>query len=149
MFIPGPGKGAKPRTRGVAPLIQRPASATSRLNARYLAEHIPGAKLVELPGVDHVPWIGDAVPVLNEVEIFLTGGRGRHRGSALGIGIQALTRREREIVRMAIGGESAVTIGRRLFIGDRTVETHLANAYIKLGVASRVELVRRSEELGI
>jgi pimeloyl-ACP methyl ester carboxylesterase/DNA-binding CsgD family transcriptional regulator len=118
-------------------------------NARYLAEHIPGAKLVELPGIDHVPWVGDAEPVLSEVEIFLTGGRSRPRGSAFGIGAQALTRREREIVRMAIGGESAAAMGKRLFISDRTVETHLANAYIKLGIASRLELVRRAEELGI
>lgn len=40
---------------------------------RYLAEHIAGAKLVELPGNDHVPWIGGADSVLDEVEEFLTG----------------------------------------------------------------------------
>ncbi|HYT78407.1 MAG TPA: hypothetical protein VEQ37_03965 [Actinomycetota bacterium] len=26
---------------------------------RYIAEHIPGARFVELPGADHLPWIGD------------------------------------------------------------------------------------------
>jgi DNA-binding CsgD family transcriptional regulator len=36
-----------------------------------------------------------------------------------------------------------------LFIGERTVETHLANAYTKLGVASKLDLVRRASELGI
>jgi pimeloyl-ACP methyl ester carboxylesterase/DNA-binding CsgD family transcriptional regulator len=118
-------------------------------NARYLAERIPGARLVELPGVDHVPWVGDAEAVLREVEVFLTGTRTRPRGAAFGIGAQALTRREREVVRLAIEGESALAIARRLYISDRTVETHLANAYIKLGVASRVELARRAEALGI
>src|SRR5262249_21635884 len=27
--------------------------------ARYLAEHIAGAKYVEIPGIDHFPWVGD------------------------------------------------------------------------------------------
>jgi predicted ATPase/class 3 adenylate cyclase len=39
-------------------------------NGRYLAEHIPGARLVELPGSDHVPWIG-ADDVLAPVEKFV------------------------------------------------------------------------------
>jgi pimeloyl-ACP methyl ester carboxylesterase len=44
-------------------------------NARYMASRIPGAKLVELPGIDHMPWIGDNEPLLQEVEEFLTGER--------------------------------------------------------------------------
>lgn len=118
-------------------------------NARYLAERIPGARLVELPGVDHVPWVGEAEAVLKEIEIFLTGTRSRPRGAAHSIGTQALTRRESEIVRLAVAGETALAIGRRLFISERTAETHLANAYVKLGVASRLELARRADELGI
>ena len=42
---------------------------------RYLAEHVPGARFVELVGNDHMPWIGDSDAVLDEVEQFLTGGR--------------------------------------------------------------------------
>jgi hypothetical protein len=42
--------------------------------ARYMAKHIPAAKLVELPGEDHVPWFGDQDSILDEVEQFLTGG---------------------------------------------------------------------------
>jgi pimeloyl-ACP methyl ester carboxylesterase len=48
---------------------------TPREEAGYLAEHIPGARLVELPGADHLPWVGDPEPVLGEVEEFLTGVR--------------------------------------------------------------------------
>jgi len=44
-------------------------------NARYMALRIPGAKLVELPGVDHPPWFGDSEPMLDEIEEFLTGSR--------------------------------------------------------------------------
>src|SRR5205814_528251 len=40
--------------------------------ARYLAEHIPGARHVELPGVDHAIMAGDRDSVLNEIEQFLT-----------------------------------------------------------------------------
>jgi pimeloyl-ACP methyl ester carboxylesterase len=41
---------------------------------RWIASQIPGAKLVELPGNDHLPWVGDQNSVLDEVERFLTGG---------------------------------------------------------------------------
>jgi pimeloyl-ACP methyl ester carboxylesterase/DNA-binding winged helix-turn-helix (wHTH) protein len=44
---------------------------------RYVAERIPGAKYVELPGVDHLPFVGDQDAILDEVEEFLTGVRHR------------------------------------------------------------------------
>jgi class 3 adenylate cyclase len=44
-------------------------------HARYLAAHIPGAKLVELAGEDHLMYVGDSDAVLGEVEEFLTGTR--------------------------------------------------------------------------
>jgi class 3 adenylate cyclase len=43
--------------------------------SRYMAERIPGARLVELPGPDHLPWLSDADVVLGEIEEFLTGVR--------------------------------------------------------------------------
>ena len=42
---------------------------------RFMAELIPGARLVELPGEDHIPWLGDADALLDEIEEFLTGSR--------------------------------------------------------------------------
>ena len=42
---------------------------------RYLAEHIPGAKLVELAGEDHLWWVGDTEAIVNEIEEFVTGTR--------------------------------------------------------------------------
>jgi pimeloyl-ACP methyl ester carboxylesterase len=44
-------------------------------HARYLAQHIPQARLVELPGIDHMPWIGDSEAIVQEMEEFLTGAR--------------------------------------------------------------------------
>jgi len=43
--------------------------------SRYMADRIQGAKLVEVPGDDHLPWIGDQDEILDEVEEFLTGVR--------------------------------------------------------------------------
>jgi pimeloyl-ACP methyl ester carboxylesterase/DNA-binding winged helix-turn-helix (wHTH) protein len=42
---------------------------------RYVAERIPGARFVELPGQDHLPFVGDQDAILDEVEEFLTGVR--------------------------------------------------------------------------
>jgi class 3 adenylate cyclase len=42
---------------------------------RYLAAHIPGARYVELPGIDHVMWAGDVDRPADEIEEFLTGTR--------------------------------------------------------------------------
>ena len=59
-------------------VLHRVGDRTLPLEAgRYLAEHIPGARMVELPGEDHLPWIGDPDRVIEEIEEFLTGAR-RH-----------------------------------------------------------------------
>jgi class 3 adenylate cyclase len=44
--------------------------------ARYMEEKIPGAALVELPGADHLAWVGDQDGLLDEAEEFLVGSRG-------------------------------------------------------------------------
>ena len=64
-------------------------------------------------------------------------------------GPDALTRREREVAALAVQGRSARDIAKRLFISKRTAETHVANLYAKLGVASRVELIRRVAEFDL
>jgi class 3 adenylate cyclase/pimeloyl-ACP methyl ester carboxylesterase len=69
--------------RDVLPAIRVPTLVLHRLGdrvvpieaGRYLAEHIPDAKLVELEGVDHYPFVGDGDALLDEVEEFLTGSR--------------------------------------------------------------------------
>lgn len=57
-------------------ILHRTGDRLTRIEqAHYLAERIAGAKLVELPGIDHIPWLGDADALLNEIEEFLTGAR--------------------------------------------------------------------------
>ena len=43
--------------------------------SRYMARRIPGARLVELPGLDHVPFGDDADRIADEIEEFITGER--------------------------------------------------------------------------
>ena len=68
--------------RATLPAISVPTLVLHRVDdrivpvqhARYLAEHIPGARYVELPGADHLWWV-DGDDILDEVESFLTGAR--------------------------------------------------------------------------
>ncbi len=68
--------------RSILPSIRVPTLVVHRAGnrhhrvafGRYLADHIPDAKYVELPGADSFPFhAGDFTPVLDEVEEFLTG----------------------------------------------------------------------------
>jgi pimeloyl-ACP methyl ester carboxylesterase/class 3 adenylate cyclase len=69
--------------RQALPAIHAPTLVIHRRDDRivfspqvqYVADQIKGARLVELPGVDHVPFIGDADAILDEVEEFVTGAR--------------------------------------------------------------------------
>jgi class 3 adenylate cyclase len=68
---------------GILPCIRAPALILHREgdqhvrpgHARYLAERIPDARLVTLPGEDNEWFSGEVEPLLDEVEQFLTGIR--------------------------------------------------------------------------
>jgi class 3 adenylate cyclase len=70
-------------TRSVLPSITAPTLVivregdreVSTQESRWIAEQIPHAKYVELPGADHLSWTGDTDGLLDEVETFLTGVR--------------------------------------------------------------------------
>ncbi|HEY4276976.1 MAG TPA: LuxR family transcriptional regulator [Conexibacter sp.] len=65
-------------------------------------------------------------------------GRG---GRADGAGAAALSGREREVAQLAAGGDTNRAIAARLFLSEKTVESHLASAFVKLGVNRRGALV--------
>ena len=117
-------------------------------HARYLAQHIPDAAYIELSGSDHRPWLGDVDAIADEIEVFLTGRKSRPRRRT-SIGVDALSRREREVALLASRGETAQEIAERLLVSKRTVESHLVSIYAKLGVGSKTELIRRAAELGM
>jgi pimeloyl-ACP methyl ester carboxylesterase/class 3 adenylate cyclase len=65
--------------RPVLPSVRVPTLVLNRVDdhaqpiegARYFAEHIPGAKFVELPGDDALPQLGDSGAVIREIDAFL------------------------------------------------------------------------------
>jgi len=69
--------------RPIARSLQVPALVVHRAGdrliplaaGRALAEAIPGARLVELPGDDHPPWVGDIAALVAEIQQFITGAR--------------------------------------------------------------------------
>ena len=71
--------------RNVLPSIRVPSLVIHRTDdqclkveeGRFVAERIPGARFVEFPGNDHLPFVGDQDAILDEMEEFLTGVRHR------------------------------------------------------------------------
>jgi len=69
--------------RHVLPAVRVPTLILHSINdrvidigaSRYMAARIPGAKLVELHGIDHIPWGCDSDVIVDEIEEFLTGAR--------------------------------------------------------------------------
>jgi class 3 adenylate cyclase len=69
--------------REALPLVSQPTlilhraddDAVEPAQGRYLAEHIAGARYVELPGRDHAFYVGDTDTLLDQVEEFVTGQR--------------------------------------------------------------------------
>src|SRR5260370_36400324 len=69
--------------RSILPTIRVPTLVLQRKgdvyrnpgHAQYLAEQISSAKLVVLPGSDHLPYVGDGDVIVDEIQEFLTGVR--------------------------------------------------------------------------
>jgi DNA-binding NarL/FixJ family response regulator len=64
----------------------------------------------------------------------------------LGADIRALTNREREVAALVCRGLSNKTIAHQLSITEGTVKQYVHAIYVKLGVRSRYELIRRFAE---
>jgi DNA-binding CsgD family transcriptional regulator len=118
--------------------------------ARHLAEQIRGARLVELPGEDHVFFLGDQKPLLDALIAFLdvrvAGGalseriRELERRSAFGFGWNSLTPSEREVAALAANALTNAQIAERLRMSRHTVDGRLRRVFAKLDITSRVEL---------
>lgn len=87
---------------------------------------------------------GYAMGAEEAVDYALRPTPGRHRG----LDAAAMTPTERSVARLAAEGLTNAEIGARLFVSPRTVQTHLAHIFAKLGVASRRDLRRELARRG-
>jgi DNA-binding CsgD family transcriptional regulator len=122
------------RTAGAA------ASAIAhRLQASALAANNPLGAVSLADSEGEAAMAGGAISRLPASQL-LTG---------LGIPLSRLSNRQQEVVALVLQGLSAREIGTRLFISERTVETHLANVYERLDIHSRLELIQSHERVGL
>ena len=81
-------------------------------------------------------------------ELRRLGRRPRHRpapGDADAAGIASLSERERQVAELVADRRMNKEIAAELFLSEKTVESHLRNVFMKLGVGSRVEVARAVE----
>lgn len=95
--------------------------------------------------------VGDVATLLDAVRTVGEGGsfvdpyvvRRLLDRRAQGVGLSALTDREREVLALMAEGRANKTIGELLFLSNKTVETHVRNVFSKLGLGPEVEDDRR------
>jgi pimeloyl-ACP methyl ester carboxylesterase/DNA-binding CsgD family transcriptional regulator len=102
--------------------------------SRFMASHIGGAQLVELPGRSHLPYIGDIDALVEEVRRFL-GLRPLRRSAA-----PTLTKRQQEVAELVSRGLTNREIAERLSIDERSAEGHVERIRTRLGVRSRAQI---------
>jgi pimeloyl-ACP methyl ester carboxylesterase/DNA-binding CsgD family transcriptional regulator len=120
--------------------------------AKELAEGIPGARFLELPGIDHLMWAGDQDAIVDATRSFLEeAGVGSGSEPALpglvSAGELGLTRREREVLRLVARGLTNRQIAATLFISTKTAGVHVSNILAKMGVERRAEAAAVAERL--
>jgi pimeloyl-ACP methyl ester carboxylesterase len=101
--------------------------------ARALADGIPGAELVVLPGHSHLPWAGDSHELVSAIRRSL--GLRVARASAGG-----LTARQWEVAALVGDGFTNREIATRLGIDERSAEGHVERIRLRLGFRSRSQI---------
>jgi DNA-binding NarL/FixJ family response regulator len=82
-------------------------------------------------------WIDKEVPVGETFEEIALGQIEHVVTPLEGDAVESLTRREREILRLVAEGMTNEEIGKKIFISEKTVKTHLTNIFDKLKVNNR------------
>jgi pimeloyl-ACP methyl ester carboxylesterase/DNA-binding CsgD family transcriptional regulator len=102
--------------------------------SQLIASRIEGARLVQLPGRSHLPFIGDVDALVREIRRFL-GLPVRRRTAA-----PTLTKRQGEVARLVSHGLTNREIAQQLGIEERSAEGHLERIRIRLGLRSRAQV---------
>jgi pimeloyl-ACP methyl ester carboxylesterase/DNA-binding CsgD family transcriptional regulator len=106
---------------------------------RDLAAGIAGARFVELPGTDHLPYYEDADHILDLIEEFVTGRSPTTRQRQAATSPAGLTARECDVLRLIALGRTNQQIAAELFISPHTVSHHLRGIFAKTTTTNRTE----------
>jgi two-component system nitrate/nitrite response regulator NarL len=139
-----------PRSRGVALLeVEDPVMATEAVRAGALAVLPKSAPLATLIKAIHGVAEGEAYlapPVLGAVLTRLREAQAQSRANSARF--KALTRREREVLRLMMEGLDRPAIARELYASVNTIRTHSQSLRRKLGVHSGIEAVSLARRSG-
>lgn len=138
-------------------LHRRDDKAVPIANGHYLAAHIPGARFMDLPGVEHTYFLGDQGSIVSALREFIdehvaggslhTAVRRAERKSSYGTGWDALTASEQAVAALVALGLTNVAIADRLHVSPFTVDGRLRRVFAKLGISSRVDLAAQYARL--
>ena len=106
----------------------------------YVPKGVPSATLVQAIKNVHNGgiWIDKEIPSWEVFEeIAQSQSQAREVAPQLNESISALTKREMEILRLVAEGLTNEEIGKKIFISEKTVKTHLTNIFDKLKVNNR------------
>jgi pimeloyl-ACP methyl ester carboxylesterase/DNA-binding CsgD family transcriptional regulator len=134
-------------------IVRRHDRVVSAEHGRYVARHTPGARYVELPGDDHLPFVGDssavvsaiadAVGVRGPVTVDAAAVAPAHHDDFDSHAMAILSAREREVLRWVARGKTNGEIATALYVSEATVRKRLQNAYRKLAVPNRTAALAR------
>ena len=119
-------------------------------HGRYAARAIPGARYIELPGDDHLPFTGDVAPLVEAI----AGALGLEAPPPSPSGpptrplfesrlVDHLSERELQVMEWVARGKSNREIAVALYVQEATVRKHLQNVYRKLDASSRTAALAR------
>ena len=119
-------------------LHARGDTAVAFEHSRAMAATIPDARLAALESRNHILLADEPAwgVLMREVAAFMEPDR---RGAATvpDGDVATLSAREREVLHLAAEGLSNEEVAARLTLSVRTVERHLSNAYLKLGISGK------------
>jgi DNA-binding CsgD family transcriptional regulator len=114
--------------------------------SRALAQTLPRGWLVVLEGTQPALFLDEPAAVVDLLLDFVCDGvlppetaPPVRSDAGRALPMSALTRREREVLRLLATGESNAQIARRLGVSIHTVERHVANLYPKIGARGRAD----------